>query len=142
MFNFYKHGIVVLQFFGLLFFSKSCYAQLRLCNDTADAIGVALGYQNAASWLSKGWWQVPPMSCNTIIKAKLSSRYYYIHAEDGKNENRWEGPIFLCVTDGKFTIKGINNCYVRGYQKAGFREIDTKNNTSWTVHLGAKDEQP
>ncbi len=124
----------------LAFYMRAGNAELRICNDTQERVGIALGYQNKNAWLTNGWWQIAPMSCSSLIKEKLQSRYYYIHAEDEKNEARWEGPIFLCVKDSKFNITGIRNCYIRGYQKAGFTEIDTKNNTSWTIHLTEKNK--
>lgn len=116
--------------------TKKAFAELQICNDTNSVIVVALGKQSAGEWSTSGWWRIAPMSCSSLIKQKLKSRYYYIHAEDGRSdEGRWEGPIFLCVKDKKFDIKGIRNCYVQGYQKAGFQEIDTQDHTSWTVHL-------
>lgn len=138
MLKYYKNlSLLLLIYF---FYNNASQAELRICNDTQSRIGLVLGYQNQKEWTTNGWWQIEPMRCSTQIKEKLQSRYYYIHAEDEKNEGRWEGPIFLCVKDNKFNIKDIRNCYVRGYQKAGFMEIDTKNNTSWTVHLTEKNK--
>lgn len=109
--------------------------EFRLCNDTQAAVTVAIGYYNNTDWVTKGWWRVTPLNCMPLIKEPLNSRFYYIHAEDAKADGRWEGPILLCVKEQKFNITGLQNCYVRGFQKAGFQEVDTRSQANWTVHL-------
>ena len=42
----------------------------------------------------------------------------------------------LDVADREFRIDGRENCYVRGFERTGFFEIDTgKDARSWTVQL-------
>ena len=36
-----------------------------------------------------------------------------------------------------FTIKGIEDCVARGYERSGFFEVDTGEQKSWTVQLTA-----
>lgn len=130
--------IIAVVFFLIITYSKIAYAEFRLCNDTQGIVTVALSYQDKSEWVTKGWWRVAPLNCSALIKESLKARFYYLHAEDAKNEGRWEGPIFLCVKDEKFNITGVKNCYVRGFQKAGFQEIDTLSQANWTVHLKDK----
>jgi uncharacterized membrane protein len=34
-----------------------------------------------------------------------------------------------------FTIRGIEDCIARGYERTGFFEVDTGEQRSWTVQL-------
>ncbi|EJF91771.1 DUF1036 domain-containing protein [Bartonella tamiae] len=114
-------------------------ADFRVCNTTQAVIGVSIGYRAPAGWVSEGWWVVGPTRCKTIIDGNLSSRFYYLHAEDAQNTDSWDGPVSMCIKDTEFKIDGVNDCFARGMQKAGFQEIDTGNQTSWMVQLSEQD---
>ena len=130
-----KTRIILFGVAIMLALSCAARADFRVCNTTQEAIGVSIGYRAKAGWMSEGWWVVGPTRCKTIIDGPLSSRFYYLHAEDAKNHGRWDGPINMCVKDSEFTINGVNDCFARGFQKAGFQEIDTGTQTSWMVQL-------
>ena len=36
---------------------------------------------------------------------------------------------------GEFTIRGIEDCLARGYERAGYFEVDTGEQKSWTIQL-------
>ena len=65
----------------------------------------------------------------------MSSRYYYLYAEDAERGGRWDGPINMCVAEKEFKIAGVNDCVARGFQRAGFQEYDTGEQASWMVQL-------
>jgi hypothetical protein len=48
----------------------------------------------------------------------------------------------MCTRDKEFTIKGIEDCLARGYDRTGFFEVDTSEQRSWTVQLTESTEQP
>ncbi|MCK5934226.1 Uncharacterized membrane protein [Fulvimarina manganoxydans] len=110
-------------------------ADFRVCNGTQSLVGVAIGYRADAGWTSEGWWRIPATSCKTIIEGQLSSRYYYLYAEDANGEARWAGDINMCVAENEFKIAGVSECFQRGYQRMGFREYDTGEQASWMVQL-------
>lgn len=110
-------------------------ADFRVCNATQSLIGVAIGYRTESGWMTEGWWHVKGSSCSTLIEGPLSSRYYYLYAEDAERGGRWDGPINMCVAEAEFKINGINDCFARGYQRAGFREYDTGEQANWMVQL-------
>lgn len=110
-------------------------ADFRVCNSTQSLVGVAIGYRAKAGWVTEGWWHVKPLGCKTIIEGPLSSRYYYLYAEDAQHGGRWDGPINMCVAEKEFKIVGINDCFARGYQRVGFQEYDTGVQSSWMVQL-------
>jgi hypothetical protein len=41
----------------------------------------------------------------------------------------------MCTREKEFTIRGIDNCLARNYNRTGFFEIDTGEQRSWTVQL-------
>lgn len=110
-------------------------ADFRVCNATSTLVGVAIGYRAKAGWITEGWWHIEKSKCKTIIEGPLSSRYYYLYAEDAERGVRWEGPIKMCIADKEFKITGVNDCFKRGFQRAGFQEYDTKEQQSWMVQL-------
>jgi len=125
----------VLSSMFLLYFSSYAYADFRVCNATQRKVGVAVGYRARTGWISEGWWQIEPSSCKAVINGDLSSRFYYLYAEDADGAERWNGTVNMCVSENEFKIDGVKNCFPRGFQKSGFREIDTKNQASWMVRL-------
>lgn len=113
----------------------SAQAAFRVCNGTQSLVGVAIGYRAEAGWTTEGWWRIPATTCKTIIDGPLSSRYYYVYAEDAEGQGRWAGSVDLCVAENEFKIAGVTDCFKRGYQKIGFREYDTGEQASWMVQL-------
>ena len=43
-------------------------ADLKLCNNTASRVGVAIGYKDREGWASEGWWTAEPQKCLTLLK--------------------------------------------------------------------------
>jgi uncharacterized membrane protein len=110
-------------------------ADFRVCNATQNLVGVAIGYRAQSGWITEGWWAIEGSTCKTLIEGPLESRYYYLYAEDGVRGGRWDGAVSMCIAELQFKITGANDCYARGFQKAGFREYDTGNQSNWMVQL-------
>lgn len=115
--------------------TNSAQADFRVCNATQTLVGVAIGYRAKTGWVTEGWWHVEGSTCKTLIEGPLSSRYYYLYAEDAERGGRWEGPVSMCVAEKEFKIANVNDCFARGFQKAGFQEYDTGEQASWMVQL-------
>ena len=47
----------------------------------------------------------------------------------------------MCTRDKEFTIRGIEDCLARGYDRTGFFEVDTSEQRSWTVQLTESTDQ-
>jgi uncharacterized membrane protein len=103
----------------------SAQADLRLCNMTTSRVGVAIGYRMKDAWRSEGWWNVKPNGCETLVNGNLSSRYYYIYAQDYDRGGEWSGTSVLCTQDRQFTIDGVEDCLARGFDRMKFFEVDT-----------------
>ena len=131
-----SHTIVgFLAFLAVGVLTQEVRADFRVCNGTQNLVGVAIGYRGQDGWNTEGWWQIPATSCKTLIEGQLSSRYYYVYAEDAARGGRWGGDVNMCVAEDKFKIVGVQNCFTRGFLRMGFKEYDTGQQTSWMVQL-------
>lgn len=115
--------------------ASPAHADFRVCNATQNLVGVGIGYRAKAGWITEGWWHIEGSTCKTLIEGPLSSRFYYLYAEDAERGGRWDGPINMCVAEKEFKIAGVNDCVARGFQRAGFQEYDTGEQASWMVQL-------
>ena len=115
-------------------------ADFRVCNATQNLVGVSIGYRAKTGWVTEGWWHIDGSSCKTLIEGPLTSRYYYLYAEDAQGGGRWEGKVNMCVAEKEFRITGVQDCFARGFQRNGFQEYDTGEHSSWMVQL--TDETP
>ncbi len=113
-------------------------ADFKMCNNTESRVGVALGYKDQEGWASEGWWTIEPQKCLTLLKGNLIAKYYYVFAVDYEKGGSWGGKAMLCTRDKVFTIRGTDSCVERGYQKTGFFEVDTGEETDWTVSLAGE----
>jgi uncharacterized membrane protein len=116
-------------------------ADFRLCNNTGSRVGIAIGYKDGDGWTTEGWWNLAGRSCDTLLKGALVARFYYIYAIDYDRGGEWSGKAFMCTRDKEFTIRGIEDCLARGFDRTGFFEVDTGEQRSWTVQLTETTEQ-
>lgn len=123
---------------SLVLGTSASHAEFKVCNDTSNPISTALGYKADAGWVTEGWWTIPGGTCATLIQEPLKARYYYVHAVEGITGGSWSGPAKMCVQSHSFTIQGVQDCAGRGYEQAGFFEIDTGGQADWTTRLAAK----
>ncbi|AMJ61742.1 DUF1036 domain-containing protein [Bosea sp. PAMC 26642] len=110
-------------------------ADLRMCNTTGSRIGVSIGYRDAQGWITEGWWNLSPRGCETLLRGTLAARFYYVHAVDYDKGGEWTGKSVMCTRNKEFTIRGIEDCLARGLDRAGFFEVDTGEQKSWTIQL-------
>jgi uncharacterized membrane protein len=116
-------------------FATPARADLRLCNMTASRVGIALGYRDAQGWITEGWWNLNARGCETLLKGGLAARFYYVYAVDYDRGGEWNGRSFMCTRDREFTIRGVEDCLARGFDRSGFFEVDTGEQKSWTIQL-------
>lgn len=110
-------------------------ADLRFCNLTASRVGVAVGYKDGQGWVTEGWWNLTPRGCETLMKGALAARYFYVYAVDYDRGGEWSGKSLMCTRDREFTIRGVEDCLARGFDRVGFFEVDTGEQKSWTIQL-------
>ena len=124
-----------------LAWAAEAYADFRLCNRTGSRVGIAIGYKDQDGWTTEGWWNVKANTCETLIRGQLVARFYYVYAMDYDQGGEWAGKAFMCTRDKEFTIRGIEDCLARGYDRTGFFEVDTGEQPSWTVQLTESADQ-
>jgi len=110
-------------------------ADFRICNLTKSRVGIALGYKDGEGWATEGWWNIGTGNCETLLRGNLAARFYYIYAVDYDRGGEWSGQAYMCTRDKEFTIRGTKDCLARGYDRAGFFEVDTGEQQTWTVQL-------
>ena len=135
------HGLAGATALACLLTANAALADFRLCNNTGSRVGVAIGYKDQEGWSTEGWWNLPARSCETLVKGALVARYYYVYAVDYDRGGEWSGKAFMCTRDKEFTVKGIEDCLARGYDRTGFFEVDTTEQRSWTVQLTEATDQ-
>src|SRR4029453_4387879 len=81
-------------------------ADFRLCNNTGNRGGIAIGYKENEGWTTEGWWNISARSCETVLRGALVARFYYIYAVDYDRGGEWSGQAFMCTREKEFTIRG------------------------------------
>lgn len=128
-------ALIVMLLGGMFASTSPALADLRVCNQTADPVSVALGYRAERGWQSEGWWVAAPAQCATVFQGNLNSRFFYLFAADDIGGGAWDGSVYMCTRDDTFTIFGVEDCLARGYERTGFFEVDTQNKSDWTLQL-------
>ncbi len=128
-------AIAGLALLGLCATAAPARADLRVCNDSSNAVSIALGYRSDRGWQSEGWWVAPPSQCAIVFQGDLNSRFYYLYVADDIGGGAWDGDHFMCTRDESFQIFDTGDCLARGYERTGFFEIDTQNRSDWTLQL-------
>ena len=125
----------VLPLAVLLASATAAQADLRMCNTTGSRVGVAIGYRDAQGWVTEGWWNLAPRACETLLRGTQAARFYYDHPVDYDKGGEWTGKSVMCTRNKEFTIRGIEDCLARGYDRSGFFEVDTGEQKGWTIQL-------
>ena len=121
--------------------SGTAAADFRLCNNTGGKVGISLGYKDNDGWVTEGWWNLTPRSCETLLRGNLVARFYYVYAIDYDRGGEWSGKAFMCTREKEYTIRGTEDCLARGFDRTGFFEVDTGEQRSWTVQLTETSDQ-
>jgi uncharacterized membrane protein len=119
-------------------FQSPIQAEFRVCNKTSGRVGVAIGVQQGPIRITQGWFNIKANTCETPIKDDLKEGPYFVYAIDYDHGGEWGGADLLCAKDREFYIEGHTDCYARGFDRIGFRQIITKNLKNWTLDLNDK----
>jgi uncharacterized membrane protein len=117
-------------------------AAFKICNQSAALYNVAIGAEIEQRFHTEGWWTLPSDTCVTPIKEDLDAlklRYVYVYATTVTGDSAFAGDWPMCIDSKRFRIEKIQgqpwNCWVRGFEFARFKEIDTGQAKSWTLFV-------
>lgn len=116
-------------------------AGLRICNEADVSASVAIGYSDAGTWTSEGWWNVAPGECSTVIARDLPNRFYYWRADSAAGVLR-DGDYYFCTAQQAFTITGDTGCEQRGFDREGFSEVDVGDARDYAITLTSDTPPP
>jgi uncharacterized membrane protein len=122
---------------GAFLLPTTASATFAVCNQSFDVVNVAIGQFEENDFVTRGWWTVGPNQCANTIRDQLSARYIYIFAQDVFGNEILSGSTPLCIGTARFTIRGDEECLLRGYLSANFIEVDTQQTERWTLFLTA-----
>lgn len=120
---------VILAGIAICGLGSAADAGLTVCNSTDTKVSIAIGYNDAGTWTSEGWWNVEPNACKAVISRDLTNRHYYWHATS--TGQTWDGEGFMfCSISDVFTIAGDENCESRGYKRTSFSDFELDKGTT------------
>ncbi|WP_162305933.1 DUF1036 domain-containing protein [Oleisolibacter albus] len=129
-------GIILVGLAALLLPVSPAEARLTVCNKSSDTVRVAVGAEEAEGWLSRGWWQIKPGACATVIETDLTQADYYLYARPlTPGAAGWAGEYPFCIDAKDFRIRGDAACEARGHVTAGYFVVTTDGATSVTHTL-------
>jgi uncharacterized membrane protein len=132
----------ILMAAALVSWIAAARGDFRVCNNSGSRISVSLAYTDGETWISEGWWNLKSSGCETLVRGPLAAEYYYVYAMD-EHGGEWKGKAFMCTRDREFRIIGREDCFVRGFDRTGFFEVDTgKEAKNWTVQLTESTARP
>jgi uncharacterized membrane protein len=118
-----------------LFWAVPAKAEFAICNQSFDVVNVAIAQDIGGTFQTEGWWTIGTNQCANVIKDVLLNRYIYVYAQDVFGQPILDGTIEMCISGKRFTISGIEDCWLRGHVAAPFFEVDTKAVERWTLFL-------
>ncbi|MFO1187853.1 MAG: DUF1036 domain-containing protein [Alphaproteobacteria bacterium] len=116
-------------------FAGPAAAGFRACTETGHPIALAVAHSTGKDWVSQGWWRIPPKTCTPIFNGTLEARFYYLRGVHLDVGGGWVGNRSFCVSRQSFKVSGRDKCEERGYEKAGFFEVDTQDAEDYTHTL-------
>jgi uncharacterized membrane protein len=115
---------------------KIAPAGYTVCNDTHDALMVALGTLDHGKPVSRGWWTVAGGACARASTSALASDTVYLLAQRKSGGTLVGGPQRFCTTTVPFEIQGNSNCQARGLAESGFAPTATKGVSGYIARIG------
>jgi len=115
---------------------KIAPAGYTVCNDSPEAMMVALGQMDGGKTVSRGWWTVTPGACARAMTMPLNSDAIYLLAQRKNGSALVAGSQRFCTAATAFEIEGNQNCAGRGFAETGFAATPTKGLSGYVAHIG------
>jgi uncharacterized membrane protein len=115
---------------------KIAPAGYTVCNDSREALLVALGQMESGMPVSRGWWTVQPGACARAVTTPLKGNAVYLLARQTGGGVLVGGTRKFCTTAAIFEIRGAQDCAGRGFSEQGFAVTPTKGVAGYVAHVG------
>ncbi|HEY4077073.1 MAG TPA: DUF1036 domain-containing protein [Rhizomicrobium sp.] len=122
--------------------NKAAPAGYTVCNDSGEALLVALGQNDGARPVSRGWWTVQSGACAKTITTPLAGDAVYLLAQKKNGAIVVGGAQKFCTAAPAFEIQGAGNCGTRGYAESGFARTQTHGLSGHVARIGADGLKP
>ena len=85
------------------------HAELKLCNQTSYVVYAAVGIQQPAQMVTRGWTRVVPGDCGSAVDEPLKEPAYFVYARSARSRTLqprdWGGQFRFCVRDANFWLQ-------------------------------------
>jgi uncharacterized membrane protein len=115
---------------------KTAPSGYTACNESREALLVALGQMEGQKPISRGWWTVQPGACAKAITTPLSADLVFLLAQKKNGGTLVGGAQKFCTTAVAFEIRGNENCAARGFTETGFAATPTRGLAGYVAHIG------
>ncbi len=120
-------------------------ADLAICNHTSYVAEAALGIEQSGVKATRGWFQIEPGSCRTVLRGEVSADHLYLHARAlplyGSVAMTGTDGVPLCTGTGDFLVAQAEACTGEGQTSLPFTEVKPSGDgDELALHLAEKAE--
>ena len=120
-------------------------ADLAICNHTSYVAEAALGIEQGGVKATRGWFQIEPGSCRTVLRGEVSADHLYLHARAlplyGSVAMTGTDGVPLCTGTGDFLVTQAEACTGEGQTSLPFTEVKPSGDgDELALHLAEKAE--
>ena len=113
------------------------HADYQLCNRTSYVLDGAIAFADADDWRSRGWVRLLPGDCGVALTGPIAGEEYFvfarsIEAHQGRTQY-FSGNERFCTADGRFEVRGRDQCAMRGYDANEFLPVQTVPGQDWVT---------
>jgi uncharacterized membrane protein len=109
-------------------------AGYSVCNNTGEALTVAVGIPKGKATDVRGWWQIAHRACSHLTTTPLNADRVYLLAEGKNKRTIVTGSTKLCVSPTQFETASTQ-C-AKGSSSRGFAVIETHNRAGIVANIG------
>jgi uncharacterized membrane protein len=120
-------------------------ADLAICNHTSYVAEAALGIEQSGVKATRGWFQVEPGACRTVLRGDISADHLYLHARAlplyGSVAMTGPDGVPLCAGTGDFLVTSAQACTGEAQITLPFAEVKpSRQGNDLALHLAEKAE--
>lgn len=142
--GYWRRLVVAATLFILVGFT-SAHADLAICNHTSYVAEAALGIEQSGVKATRGWFQVEPGACRTVLRGEVVADHLYLHARVlplyGSVAMTGTDGVPLCTGAGDFLVAQADACTGEGETRLPFAEVKPSGQgNELSLHLAEKAE--